>query len=148
LRLLLATHSLDHVGGSETYLLTAAEQLQRLGHEVTVHAAERGACAELARSRGIAADGEIPEACDAAIVQDAGMAHALAERLPDGAGECEERALAAESAADEAGQRARAAEAAASAAAERVEAVLSQRRVRAGVAAGRLADRVRGLVRR
>lgn len=85
MRLVLATNAFDHVGGSETYLLTAAEHLQRLGHELVIHAVEVGAVAELACTRGIpvaASEDELPAACDAAIVQDAGMAYALADRYP------------------------------------------------------------------
>jgi hypothetical protein len=38
-------------GGTEDYALIAAEQLQRLGHGVTIFVEERGAMAELARSQ-------------------------------------------------------------------------------------------------
>jgi hypothetical protein len=85
MEIVLATNGLVGIGGSETYLLTVAEHLQRLGHEVTVHAAEGGAMSELMRSRGLrVAIGEaaLPEACDAILVQDAGMAYALADRWP------------------------------------------------------------------
>src|SRR5215208_8016791 len=52
MEIVLATNGLVGIGGSETYLLTVAEQLQRLGHEVTVHADEGGAMSEYMRSRG------------------------------------------------------------------------------------------------
>ncbi len=42
MRIVLGTHSFRGIGGSETYLLTAAEHLQRLGHDVTIHAVEGG----------------------------------------------------------------------------------------------------------
>lgn len=61
---------------------------------------------------------------------------------------CEERAARAQAHADDAGERARESEAAAAAAAARADALLAQRRVRAGIAVGRIADRARGLVRR
>ncbi len=86
MRIVLGTHSFDNVAGSETYLLTAAEHLQRLGHDVTVHALETGPVADLATGRGIpvaSGDEGLPDTCDVALTQDAGMAHALAERYPD-----------------------------------------------------------------
>ena len=85
MEIVLATNGLVGIGGSETYLLTVAEQLQRLGHEVTVHADEGGAMSEYMRSRGLrVAIGEagLPAACDALLVQDAAMAYALADRWP------------------------------------------------------------------
>jgi hypothetical protein len=86
MEIVLATNGLIGIGGSETYLLTVAEHLQRLGHEVTVHATEGGAMSALMESRGVrVAIGEraLPEACDVALVQDAGMAYALADRWPE-----------------------------------------------------------------
>jgi acetyltransferase-like isoleucine patch superfamily enzyme len=47
MEIVLATNGLIGIGGSETYLLTVAEHLQRLGHEVTVHATEGGAMSAL-----------------------------------------------------------------------------------------------------
>src|SRR3954452_24540802 len=85
MEIVLATNGLIGIGGGETYLLTVAEHLQRLGHEVTVHAAEGGAMSALMESRSVrVAIGEraLPEACDVALVQDAGMAYALADRWP------------------------------------------------------------------
>lgn len=82
-RLILASNHLG-LGGSESYLLTVAEQLDRLGHETTLFARELGAGAELARSRGfrVVDENRLPEACDAALVQDAGVALDLASRYP------------------------------------------------------------------
>jgi acetyltransferase-like isoleucine patch superfamily enzyme len=45
MEIVLATNGLVGIDGSETYLLTVAEHLQRLGHEVTVHAVEGGTVA-------------------------------------------------------------------------------------------------------
>jgi hypothetical protein len=81
----LATNGLVGIGGSETYLLTVAEHLRRLGHGVVVHAEEGGAMSELMEDRGLRVEiGErgLPEACDAVLVQDAAMAYALADRWP------------------------------------------------------------------
>ena len=53
MRLVLATSGFAHPGGSESYLLTTGEQLERLGHSVTIRATELGAIAEEAESRGV-----------------------------------------------------------------------------------------------
>ena len=42
MRLVLATDAFAGVGGSETYLLTVAEHLLRLGHGVTIYAVALG----------------------------------------------------------------------------------------------------------
>lgn len=83
MKLLLATNHLG-LGGSESYLLTVAEQLDRLGHEAAVYAPELGEGAEVARERAIAVIGDagLEEAYDAALVQDAGVALEIADRLP------------------------------------------------------------------
>ncbi|WP_020667458.1 hypothetical protein [Amycolatopsis nigrescens] len=85
MRVVLGTNAFAAVGGSETYVLTIAVELQRLGHEVTIHAAELGAMAELAVAQGIAVAPELddlPAHCDVVLAQDGGMAYALADRLP------------------------------------------------------------------
>jgi hypothetical protein len=83
-RLLLATNQLG-LGGSESYLLTVAEHLQRLGHDVVVYAAERGRGFEVAAERGIATaqPGEMPGEFDAALVQDAAISYEVAEHSPE-----------------------------------------------------------------
>jgi hypothetical protein len=83
--IVLATHGFAFVGGSETYVLTVGDALQRLGHEVTIHAAEGGPMSEHAERRGLRlslAEETLPKSCDAILVQDAGMAYALADRWP------------------------------------------------------------------
>jgi hypothetical protein len=82
-RLILASNHLG-LGGSESYLLTIAEQLERLGHEVTLYGQELGGGADLARSRGLRVVGEshLPPECDAAVVQDAAVSLDLASRYP------------------------------------------------------------------
>lgn len=83
MKLILATNHLG-LGGSESYLLTVAEQLDRLGHEVVLYAAETGAGAEVASERGLALVDEagLAEDYDAALVQDGGVSHQIADRCP------------------------------------------------------------------
>jgi hypothetical protein len=82
-RLLLATNHLG-LGGSESYLLTVAEQFQRLGHEVAIFTAEEGGGVPVARERGIPLcdPGEVPDGLDAALVQDAAVSHEIADQRP------------------------------------------------------------------
>jgi len=84
MRLLLATNHLG-LGGSESYLLTVAEQLDRLGHEAVVYAPERGGGVEIALERSIAVIGEsdLSGDYDAALVQDMGVSFQVADRCPD-----------------------------------------------------------------
>lgn len=83
MKLLLATNHLG-LGGSESYLLTVAEQFERLGHEVTIHAAESGPGVAIAEERGlpVVGEGELPAELDAALVQDGGVSYRIAERHP------------------------------------------------------------------
>lgn len=84
MKLLLATNHLG-LGGSESYLFTVAEQLDRLGHSVAVFSPEPGRGVEVARERCISVieeaglDGDY----DALLVQDAGVSLLLADRCPD-----------------------------------------------------------------
>jgi hypothetical protein len=83
--IVLATHGFETVGGSETYLLTVGEEFQRLGHGVTIHSSTGGEMSDFAARRGLTVSvGEerLPDGCDAILVQDSGMAYALAERWP------------------------------------------------------------------
>jgi hypothetical protein len=82
-RLVLATNHLG-LGGSESYLLTVAEQLDRLGHEVVIYAPEaaNGVQAALDRSLAVVSEPDLPEQCDAVLAQDAGVSLQLTDRYP------------------------------------------------------------------
>jgi hypothetical protein len=75
------------LGGTETYSVTVAEQLERLGHTVSLLAGEANdGGRRLAALRGIRLDvGEevVPGDADVALVQDAASAYRLADRVPD-----------------------------------------------------------------
>ncbi|MDX6690651.1 MAG: hypothetical protein QOG15_2108 [Solirubrobacteraceae bacterium] len=89
MELIVALHELARPGGPQTYALTVAEQLARLGHGVTLYARELGPMAGLARERGLAVTArsdELPERADGVLVGvDRSLAFALAERYPDAA---------------------------------------------------------------
>lgn len=80
----LITLSRFMLGGTETYSLTVAEQLERLGHTVTVHAGEASTHGrDLAASRGVRLRvGELSalNGVDAVLAQDAESAYLLAGR--------------------------------------------------------------------
>jgi hypothetical protein len=84
MRLILTTNHLG-LGGSESYLFTIAEELDRLGHSAAIYTREQGAGAVVARQRGLEVVDDLGdvEDPDAAIVQDAGTSHELAARLPE-----------------------------------------------------------------
>ncbi len=84
MKLLVATNHLG-LGGSESYLFTVAEQLDRLGHSVAVFSPEPGRGVEVARERCISVIGEagLDGDYEAFLVQDAGVSLLLADRCPD-----------------------------------------------------------------
>lgn len=86
MQLVLATRSLAVPGGSEWYLITVAQQLERLGHGTHIYALELGDMAEEARRRGIVASSstrELPQEADGVLVQDGVTAYELSELYPD-----------------------------------------------------------------
>ena len=71
------------LGGSESYTLVVAEQLQRLGHDVVIYGVQPGPAAEVARDRGVEVhlhEAELPERCDVLFAQDAISAYELVDR--------------------------------------------------------------------
>jgi hypothetical protein len=85
MKILLATHSLSRAGGSETYVVTVALALERLGHEVTIFTLEPGEMSELAGRSGlrvVASDQELDSGYDAIVGQDGVTSYALADRFP------------------------------------------------------------------
>ncbi len=73
------------VGGTESYQLTVAAQLQRLGHGITIYARRSGPMARVASSRGVRVaigTGGLPESCDVVYAQDSATAYDLAGRYP------------------------------------------------------------------
>jgi hypothetical protein len=89
MELVLATHKLAEPGGAQTYALTVAEQLARLGHSVTLYTRELGAVAELAHERALrvtATPEELPPQADGVVVGvDRSLALELAARYPQAA---------------------------------------------------------------
>ncbi len=83
MRFVLATNHLG-LGGSESYLLTVAEQLDRLGHEIVLYAPEPANGVQVALDRGLAvvSEPDLPEDCDGVLAQDAGVSLQLADRYP------------------------------------------------------------------
>ena len=85
---MLAAPHLVGPGGVQTYMLTVARQLERLGHGVVLWAEQQGEMAEHARTHGLrvaAAEAELPARCDGLLAQDAVTALTLAPRYPGAA---------------------------------------------------------------
>jgi hypothetical protein len=85
MRVVLGRQSLVLPGGTQTYALTVARELERLGHEVTLAAEELGPMAEYAREQGVrvVSVDDLPSECDAILAHDLGMAALIGARYPD-----------------------------------------------------------------
>jgi hypothetical protein len=85
MRVVLGAFAFAQPAGTETYVITVAHELRRLGHEPIIAARELGPMAEVAQKRGIVVtddESQLPASCDAVFAQDAIMAGMLAERYP------------------------------------------------------------------
>jgi hypothetical protein len=85
LEIVLAAMALNQPGGMQTYTLTVAPHLERLGHEVTLFSDQLGPVADLAAERGLRVCGredELPPTCDAVLSNDAPSALTMADRYP------------------------------------------------------------------
>jgi hypothetical protein len=82
-KVLLALNALG-IGGTESYVFTVAEQLDRLAHEAVIYSPEPGPGLEVAHERGltVVSRGGLEDDFDAALVQDAAVAYEVAERCP------------------------------------------------------------------
>jgi hypothetical protein len=86
LRIVIGTLALVAPGGTETFCLTVARELQRRGHQVVLFADSIGPYADWAAELGaeIAREADhLPPACDAILANDAITARLLAVRYPD-----------------------------------------------------------------
>jgi hypothetical protein len=84
-RALLSSENFDGFGGTETYVLTVAEQLERLGHQACLYTANAVAIAEFARGEGVPVVGraELPRDRDVVIANDAATCFGRAHRYRD-----------------------------------------------------------------
>lgn len=85
MQIVVAAYSLAGSGGAETYAVTTADHLQRLGHDVWMHAQELGLSTDAARELGLRVaenEHELPTEPDVLLVQDGIVACDLAVRLP------------------------------------------------------------------
>jgi hypothetical protein len=86
MRMVLANRALTLLGGSEAYLITVGEHLQRLGHDVIAYASQQGEAAACARDRGIRVTSDreqLPDRLDGVLAQDTVTAYQMAELYPD-----------------------------------------------------------------
>jgi len=83
MKILLALNALG-IGGTETYVLTVAEHLDRLAHEPVIYSPEPGRGVEIAREQGLTVigKGDLGDEFDVALVQDAAVAYEVAELCP------------------------------------------------------------------
>lgn len=86
MRLAVTIHSLEGLGGTETYVSTLGDHLQRNGHEVWVYASGLGKGSDLAEQFGLRVvthARDLPSDLDAAIPQDAPAALDVNAAFPE-----------------------------------------------------------------
>ncbi len=81
MRAVLSSENFDGTGGTETYVVTVAQQLERLGHQAWIYTPNAGLMAEVARGKGVRVVGraELPNDCDVVFAQDAATSFELAD---------------------------------------------------------------------
>jgi hypothetical protein len=85
MKVVLGMFTFADPGGTESYVLTVARELARLGHEPTIAIREAGPMAEQAASLGLKVSDDSacwPDTCDAVFAHDALMHAELSERYP------------------------------------------------------------------
>jgi len=85
MRIVFATERLASLGGSESYLLTVADHLERLGHDVILAPGALGEASAIAGDRGLRVaerPEQLPATTDAVISQDQPSALSMAARYP------------------------------------------------------------------
>jgi|SRR5829696_2333869 len=85
MEIVVSAFHLAGMGGMQSYALTIAVALERLGHRVTLYGHELGTAADVALERGLRLCGSplaLPGDVDALIANDAVTALELSERLP------------------------------------------------------------------
>jgi len=85
MRIIVGNNTLATPGGTETYALTIASQLERLGHEGWIHTNDDGPLADRARREGLRVPErprDLPEDVDGVLANDGVVATQLAERYP------------------------------------------------------------------
>jgi hypothetical protein len=86
MRIIITFQNMVAFAGTETYVLTVAGALEKLGHDVVIHTHQAGPFAEFARVHGVRVvehEAELPTRCDAVFAQDATTAYTMARRYPD-----------------------------------------------------------------
>ena len=85
MRILLSFENLTGFGGTETYNVTLARELERLGHNAAIYSPNHGAMAEYVRAEGISllTGTQLPTACDLILASDVATCNELAGRYPD-----------------------------------------------------------------
>jgi hypothetical protein len=84
MRIALSSQNFAAVGGTQTYVLTVAQQLERLGHETWISTRNAGRMAEVAVRDGVRVVdlGELPDELDAFFAQDTATHYELASKYP------------------------------------------------------------------
>lgn len=86
MRIVFAIQSLGGFGGTESYVATVGDHLQRAGHDVWIYAVENGRFGEFAKSLGLRVCStveDLPDRIDAVLAQDAPASIEMLAARPD-----------------------------------------------------------------